>query len=87
MLYVPKDKAELAIIHLTRISSFTNPTTSIAPLFILLAAKYQQPAKFGEYVARQNAFLNNHRNIAIVGVAPDAIDVPTATGINLWQSM
>jgi hypothetical protein len=49
--------------------------------------KYHTPGTFGEYVVRQNAFLNDHQNIAIVGMAPDAMDVITANGENLWKSI
>jgi hypothetical protein len=56
-------------------------------MFIPLAAKYHTPAKFGECVARHNAFLNDHRNIAIVGLAPDAMDSPNATEKAIWASI
>jgi hypothetical protein len=87
MLYAPKNQAELVIIYTTHFSSFSTIIAAADPMFILLAAKYHQPEKFGEYVARQNAFLNDHRNIAIVGLAPDPMDYVTENGANLWTSI
>jgi hypothetical protein len=59
------------------------PTTPTDPIYIPLTAKYNSPEKFGQYVARHNEFLNTHRNIAIVGLVPDAMDANTVTGENL----
>jgi hypothetical protein len=84
MTYVPKDVAEAAIIYLTRISSFRAAQATSDPMYIPLAAKYGAPAKFGQYVARHNEFLNSHRNIAIVGIVPDAMDANIVLGGNLW---
>jgi hypothetical protein len=60
MTHAVKEEAELAIIYLTKISSFCRPTSATYPMFIPLAAKYHTPAKFGECVARHNAFLHEH---------------------------
>jgi hypothetical protein len=87
MLYTPKSTAEMAIIYLTHLSSFSTAHNAANPMFILLAAKYHTPTKFGEFVARQNDFINNHRNIAIVGLALDAMDCVTAKGNDLWTSI
>jgi hypothetical protein len=40
MLYTPKSTAELAIIYLTHLSSFSTAVNAVDPMFILLAAKY-----------------------------------------------
>jgi hypothetical protein len=87
MTYVPKDHAELAIIYLTRISSFRAPKSASDHMYIPLAAKYHTPEKFGQYVARHNEFLNDHRNVSIVGIVPDAMAACTVTGANLWTSI
>jgi hypothetical protein len=84
MTYAVKAEAELALIYLTKLSSFNKPISATAPMLIALNAKYTAPAKFGECVARHNAFLNEHRNIAIVGLAPGAMDSPNATVQTLW---
>jgi hypothetical protein len=83
MTYVPKDVAEVAIIYLTRISSFRAAQSTSDPMYIPLAAKYGAPEKFGQYVALHNTFLNLHRNIAIVRIVPDAMDADIEPGGNL----
>jgi hypothetical protein len=40
MLYTPKSTAEMAIIYLTQLSSFSTAHSAADPMFILLAAKY-----------------------------------------------
>jgi hypothetical protein len=87
MIYTLKSTAELTIICLTHLSLFSTAHNAADPMFILLAAKYHTPTKFGEFVARQNDFLNNHRNIAIIGLTPDAMDSITANGNDLWTSI
>jgi hypothetical protein len=87
MTYAPKETAALALLYLTKLSSLRVATTPADPIYIPLAAKYNSPEKFGQYVAGHNEFLNNHRNIAIVGIIPDAMDANTVTGANLWTSI
>jgi hypothetical protein len=87
MTYAVKDEAELALINLKEISSFNKSVSATASMFIPLNAKYTAPAKFGECVARHNAFLSEHRNIAIVGLAPAAMDFPDDTNQTLWSSI
>jgi hypothetical protein len=85
MVYVPKAHAGLALIYLQRLSSLRNPDTESSPVFIPLAGKYRNPGKFGQYVARHNSFLHNHRNITIVGVTPEAMDTDNSAADNLWE--
>jgi hypothetical protein len=87
MTYAAKDHTALALLYLTKLSSFRMMTTPTDPIVIPLAAKYDSPDKFGAYVARHNDCLNNHRNIAIVGLVPDAMDAATAMGDTLWTSI
>jgi hypothetical protein len=87
MTYVPKDTAELAIIHLTCISSLRNAKDADDPRYTPLAAKYHTPEKFGQCEVMHNAFLNNHRNIAIVGLIPDAMDSTPLSGTHTLWSM
>jgi hypothetical protein len=56
MLCTSKSTAELAIIYLTRLSSFSTATNAADPMFILLAAKCHTPTKFGELFATQMTF-------------------------------
>jgi hypothetical protein len=87
MVYVPKGQTDLAMIYLTQLSSLNKPSSPCAPMFIPLLAKYHTPGKFGKYVARHNCFLNDHRNIAIVGIVPEAMDTDNIAGDNLWESI
>jgi hypothetical protein len=84
MLYVPTAQIELALIYLTKFSTLSAPSSINDPMFIPLKAKYHSPGKFGQYVARHNSFLHDHRNIAIMGVVPEAMDTDLA-GEKLWD--
>jgi hypothetical protein len=72
---------------LTQVSPLRNPINADDPFFIPLALKFQNPAKFGRYyyVSKQNTFLNQHRNIAIVGVVPEAIDYSVKDELSLYD--
>jgi hypothetical protein len=72
MLYVPLVQTELALIYLTKFSTLSAPSSINDPMCIPLKAKYHSPGKFGQYVARHNSFLHDHRNFAIVGMVPEA---------------
>jgi hypothetical protein len=85
MVHVPKAHTDLALIYLQKLSSLRNPLSESSPVFIPLAGKYRNPGKFGQYVTRHNSFLNNHHNIAIVGVAPEAMGTDNSAGENLWE--
>jgi hypothetical protein len=50
------DDFHCSVALLTMISSFKIPTSPAAPMFIPMELKYQDPKKFGEYVAKQNQF-------------------------------
>jgi hypothetical protein len=84
MVYVPQAQTDLTMLYLTKFSSLHTASSTSAPMFIPLLAKYQNPGKFGQFVARHNSFLNDHRNIAIVGVVPEAMDTVNLAGDNLW---
>jgi hypothetical protein len=74
MTNADKEHSEMAIIPLAHMSPYRKAGSAFDPMFIPLVAKYHTPAKFGQCVARRNAFLNGHRNIALVGIHPDAMD-------------
>jgi hypothetical protein len=59
---------------LTMISTLKTPENIDSPIFIPMELKYKNPKLFGEYLAKQNKFLNLHRNVAIVGLVPDIMD-------------
>jgi hypothetical protein len=87
MVYAPRDNADTSMVYLTKISSLGITKSSLSPMFIPLAAKYSNSVKFGQYAAQHNDFLNNHRNIAIVGLPPIAMDTDLPNGLNLWAEI
>jgi hypothetical protein len=76
-----------SMVMMTMISSFKNPTNSKSPIFIPLALKQSDPAKFGYYIAQQNTFLQEHCDIAIVGVVPAVMDLENSAGQTLWSEI
>jgi hypothetical protein len=42
--------------------------------YIPSALKRDDPTLFGHYLCLQNEFLENHRNISIAGISPEAMD-------------
>jgi hypothetical protein len=87
MAYVPSASVDRAMVYLTKISSLRKPNYPTDTMFIPLIAKYQNPDQFSQYVAQHTEFLNNHRNIAVVGLDPDAMDMDTPMGENIWESI
>jgi hypothetical protein len=59
----------------TRISSYATTVDNKSPMYVPFALKQSHPEVYGQYLAhQQNAFLETHQNIAIVGVHPIAMD-------------
>jgi hypothetical protein len=58
----------------TRISSYATTVDNKSPMYVPFALKQSHPEVYGQYLAQQNAFLETHRNIAILGVHPIAMD-------------
>jgi hypothetical protein len=56
------------------ISSYATTVDDKSPMYVPFALKQSHPDVYGHYLAHQNAFLESHRNIAIVGVHPTAMD-------------
>jgi hypothetical protein len=83
--YANSDNFACSIALLTRISTFKAPLTSSEPMFIPMELKYQNPKQFGAYIAKQNEFLDNHRNIAIAGVVPAAMDYKDTGELDLYS--
>jgi hypothetical protein len=77
--FVNADDLNRAVTLITMISSFKTPASTTAPMFIPIELKYQNP--------KQNEFLNNHRNIAIVGIVREAMDYKAAGEIDLYSSI
>jgi hypothetical protein len=59
---------------ITRICSFAETDDNETPMYIPFALKKSHPEIYGQYLAQQNSFLETHRNIAIVGMHPSAMD-------------
>jgi hypothetical protein len=85
--YADSDDLHRSEVMLTMLSSFRTQELPTSPMFIPMELKYKDPKKFGEYVAKQNNFLNHHRNIAIVGIVPKAMDFKSPGEIDLYSSL
>jgi hypothetical protein len=81
------DSADLArsMTLLTQVSPLRTPIHAEDPFFIRSALKVQNPAKFGRYTSKQNNFLNQHRNIVIVGVVLEAMDYRDKDELSLYD--
>jgi hypothetical protein len=42
--------------------------------YIPISLKRDEPALFGKYLCLQNEYLENHRNVSIAGISPEAMD-------------
>jgi hypothetical protein len=76
-----------SMILVIQVSFQKSPSSRQDPMFIPFALKKIDPSKFGFYIAQQNQFLKDHRNIAIVGVVPELMDHPNLAGDSLWDEI
>jgi hypothetical protein len=68
VIYANVDNSARATALITCIPTLKTPSSPLSPLFIPIELKYQNPKQFGDYLAKQNNFLNQHWNIAIIRV-------------------
>jgi hypothetical protein len=93
IMYGSHEDCDRTNIMLTQISSFAGIDDNKSPLYVPFAMKRSHPEIYGQYLAQQNAFLQSHRNIAIVGIHPRAMDygnqdTPDANfPDSLWQTL
>jgi hypothetical protein len=87
LMYSSADDFDRTLIFLTQISSLRSPLSDQAPMFIPFALKKSNPQKFGYYISQQNTFMKNHRNIAVVGVSSDLMDLEDSSGTSLWYAI
>jgi hypothetical protein len=73
-MYTAADDADTVTTLITRISSFAASENSFSPFYVPFALKTHHPDVYGSYLAKQNNFLETHRNIAIAGVSVAAMD-------------
>jgi hypothetical protein len=59
---------------ITRISSYATTVDDKSPMYVPFVLKQSHPEIYGQYLAQQNAFLESHHNIAIVGIHPEVTD-------------
>jgi hypothetical protein len=78
-MYSTREDFDRATTLLTRLSTFAGLDDNKSPLYVPFALKKSHPEVYGEYLAQQNAFLETHRNIAIVGLHPEAMDYGDAS--------
>ena len=43
-------------------------------VFVPFSLRREQPEVYGQYLALQNVFLKDHRNISICGIGPEVLD-------------
>jgi hypothetical protein len=82
--YSNSDDVIRSMAILTMISTLKTPKKIDSPIFIPMELKYKNPKLFGEYLAKQNEFLNLHQNVAIVGLVPDMMDYKN-DGKSAWS--
>jgi hypothetical protein len=85
LTYASVQDAARSMVMMTQISSYKNPSSPNSAMFIPLALKKTDPIKFSDYTAQQNTFLQAHRNIPIVGVVPELMDLENSAGNTLWS--
>jgi hypothetical protein len=73
-MYTDAGDADTVTNLITRLSSFADSENSFSPFYVPFALKTHHPDVYGAYLAKQNNFLENHRNIAIAGVSVGAMD-------------
>jgi hypothetical protein len=73
-MYGARSDADHITLLVTRICSFATTIDNKTLMYVPFALKTSHPEIYGQYLAQQNDFLATHRNIAIVGVHPSAMD-------------
>jgi hypothetical protein len=73
-MYGTREDLDRTTTLVTRLSSFASLDDDKSPLYVPFALKQSHPDVYGNYLAQQNEFLETHRNVAIVGLHPDAMD-------------
>jgi hypothetical protein len=73
-MYGVRTDADRITVLITRVCSFATTVDNKTPLYVPFALKKSHPEIYRQYLAQQNTFLETHRNIAIVGVHPSAMD-------------
>jgi hypothetical protein len=92
-MYGVRTDADRITLLVTRICSFATTIDNKTPMYVPFALKKSHPEIYGQYLAQQNAFLESHRNIAIVGVHPTAMDYgdsdnpDTNVPTSLWDTL
>jgi hypothetical protein len=73
-MYGTREDFDRTTTLVTCLSTFASLDDDKSPLYVPFALKHSHPDVYGNYLAQQNEFLETHRNIAIVGLHPDAMD-------------
>jgi hypothetical protein len=87
VMYANVDDFARSTTLITRISAFKTPSSRLVPLFIPMELKYKNPKQFSNYLAKQNNFLIQHRNIVTVVVVPTAMDYKEADELDIYSSI
>jgi hypothetical protein len=93
VMYETRDDFDRSTTMITHLTSFATADDDKTPCYVPFALKRNHPNIYGQYLAQQNAFLESHRNIAIVGAHPDAMDYGDETSpdpafpASIWQTL
>jgi hypothetical protein len=71
VLFLQAERSDAKLVSILIELTFTDSTNMA---FIPLALKHSDPTLLGKYLCLQNAFLENHRNISVVGISSYAMD-------------
>jgi hypothetical protein len=79
----------------TLLEHFSEGMWAHGHVFVPFSLRREQPEVYGKYLALQNVFLKDHRNISICGIGPEALDYEdspptqdsTTVSESIWQKM
>jgi hypothetical protein len=56
-------------------------------IFVPFSLRRDQPEAYGKYLALQNVFLEDHRNISLCGIGPEVMDYEEEASESLWRQL
>jgi hypothetical protein len=56
-------------------------------VFVPFGLRRDQPEVYGKYLALQNTFLKDHRNISLCGIGPEVMDFEDESADSLWRQL
>jgi hypothetical protein len=88
-------EASLLDKNYTLLEHFSEGMWAHGHVFVPFSLRREQPEVYGKYLALQNVFLKDHRNISLCGIGPEALDYEdnpptqdsTAVSESIWQKL